>query len=305
METNSPSQCQACHGLDYRGTVLSRMQASRTLNAFGTKTLFRGAVIGCYTCHNGPGNDSANTNAPPTVNNVSTNTPNDQAVAMVLPATGSSLTLRIIAQPTNGVVGLAGNVATYFPNPGYVGSDAFTFAAYDGAKNSNLGTGSVAVAQGPISLGVAASAPPAYPAGWPVAFSAVASATNSAAAVAFDWDFGDGSAHGTSPYSGHAYAQPGNYAWRVVATVPGASATATGTLSITGPMGLMANFTPATLTLTWPLTLADAVVEQTVALGASTEWSPVTNIPFANAGTWSLSLPRGSRDAFFRLRQAQ
>ena len=52
------SQCQACHGLDYRGTVLSRMLADRSLSAFGTKKLFRGALIGCYTCHNGPGSES-------------------------------------------------------------------------------------------------------------------------------------------------------------------------------------------------------------------------------------------------------
>jgi hypothetical protein len=43
--------CQACHGTDNRGTVLSRMFTTRTLAG---RTLTAGTVIGCYTCHNGP-----------------------------------------------------------------------------------------------------------------------------------------------------------------------------------------------------------------------------------------------------------
>ena len=50
---------QACHGADYRGTVLSRAQADRSLSVSLdqgclTVKLFRGADIGCYTCHHGP-----------------------------------------------------------------------------------------------------------------------------------------------------------------------------------------------------------------------------------------------------------
>ncbi len=48
--SNLPT-CQACHGVDYRGTVLSRMFATRTLAG---RTLTAGTVVGCYTCHNGP-----------------------------------------------------------------------------------------------------------------------------------------------------------------------------------------------------------------------------------------------------------
>jgi hypothetical protein len=45
------SACAACHGTDYRGTVLSRMFSTRTLAG---RTLTAGTAIGCYTCHNGP-----------------------------------------------------------------------------------------------------------------------------------------------------------------------------------------------------------------------------------------------------------
>lgn len=144
------AQCQACHGLDYRGTVLSRAQADRQLVAnsdTGTATiqLFRGAEVTCYTCHNGPSDDTINNTPPPTVSNISTNTTVDQSVIMTLPATGANLTLRIISQPAHGSVGLSGTTATYYPETNFVGIDSFTFAAFDGSKNSSLGYGTIAV----------------------------------------------------------------------------------------------------------------------------------------------------------------
>jgi hypothetical protein len=136
------AQCQACHGADYRGTFLSRSQADRTISAFGTKTFWRGFQIGCYTCHNGPGGDEGNKNHPPVASNASVSTPTNTPVAIALHATdadGNALTLRIVSQPRHGTVGLAGTAATYYPEVGYVGSDSFTFAAWDGQTDSNLG----------------------------------------------------------------------------------------------------------------------------------------------------------------------
>lgn len=46
--------CQACHGTDYRGTILSKMQADRTMAG---RTFPKGTIIGCYNCHNGPNGD--------------------------------------------------------------------------------------------------------------------------------------------------------------------------------------------------------------------------------------------------------
>jgi hypothetical protein len=48
------SSCRPCHGTDYRGTVLSRMLATRTMAG---RTFTAGTVIGCYSCHNGPNPD--------------------------------------------------------------------------------------------------------------------------------------------------------------------------------------------------------------------------------------------------------
>ncbi len=296
------TQCRVCHGLDYRGTVLSRMQADRTLNAFGTKTFFRGAIIGCYTCHNGPSDDSGNSSAPPVVTGVSTNTTNDKAVAITLPATGTGLTLRIISQPADGTVGLTNGVATYFPNAGFVGTDTFTFAAYDGSKNSGLATGKVAVAQGPFAIGAAAYVPPSYAAAWPVAFVVVPAVTNSAAPVTFDWDFGDGAPHGSSQYATHAYAAPGTYHWTVIATLSGKSASVSGAIIITGPIALDLSFAGDLLTLSWPNTLSDTLLEVSPTLGPSAQWTWVTNLPAYTPSAWTLTLPM-SGSSFYRVRQ--
>jgi hypothetical protein len=146
----SITQCQPCHGTDYRGTVLSQAQDTRSLSASfdgGSHiiSLYRGAIVGCYLCHNGPYDDNPNTRSAPAVRNVTLKTAINQPVSTNLPTTGSALTVRIISQPTHGSVGLVNQTATYFPDPGFMGADSFTYAAFDGAKNSNLGTGTINV----------------------------------------------------------------------------------------------------------------------------------------------------------------
>jgi hypothetical protein len=50
--------CTACHGTDYRGTVLSKTWTARTLKVEGkTKTYKAGQMVSCYDCHNGPNGD--------------------------------------------------------------------------------------------------------------------------------------------------------------------------------------------------------------------------------------------------------
>jgi PKD repeat protein len=296
------AQCQVCHGADYRGTVLSQSQADRTLSAFGTKTFFRGAIIGCYNCHNGPSSESGNNNAAPSVTNVVTNTTNDRTVAVILPATGVGLTLRIISQPANGSVGLSNGVATYFPNPGLVGNDRFTFAAYDGSKNSLLATGTVAVAQGPHAISATAQAPPSYPAAWPVAFDVSPTVTNHAAPVIFDWDFGDGTAHNTNQFTTHTYVLPGSYDWTVISAVASVSVTNTGTIDIGVPVNLSATRGGNLITVSWPSTLADTLLEGSSSLGPSAQWISITNAPNFDPDFLSVTLPATGNE-FFRVKR--
>ena len=308
----SLSKCQACHGSDNRGTVLSRAQGNRTLTASfdgGTVTLnlFRGALIGCYSCHNGPSNDSINNSVPPVVNAVNGVTANDVALNLPVTVTPASATLRIISQPANGSLGVSNNVLTYFPEAGFSGSDAFTYAAWDGAKNSLLATGTVTVVQGAYSVSIATHVATTAPAGWPVAFTVVPTVINNTNAVTFRWDFGDGSAPGISQDSQHTYTTAGNYNWQVVATVGNVSATNSGIIAIAAPAAMAMTMPQATpgsaLSLTWPTALPDVVVEQANDLSASAEWTVVTNRPVAGPVNTSVSLPVSGGNRFFRVRQ--
>jgi hypothetical protein len=141
---HNPGQCQTCHGSDSRGTVLSRSLGDRTLNTeFGQKNFWQGFQIGCYTCHNGPSNEHANPNRPPSVTDTSATALLGSPVSIPLSASdadGNSLTLRVVSQPAHGLAGLSGTSAIYVADPSFTGADSFTFAAWDGMSDSNLGT---------------------------------------------------------------------------------------------------------------------------------------------------------------------
>jgi hypothetical protein len=155
------AQCQACHGLDYRGTVLSRAFGPRALSTkFGTKTLFRGAQVSCYMCHNGPSTGDATSNRAPVASNLTATTMAPVAAAVTLAATdadGNTLAYRIVSQPANGTVSLSGRTATYYPYDGFMGTETFTYAAWDGSIDSNLATVTVTVTAGACVLTSSAS----------------------------------------------------------------------------------------------------------------------------------------------------
>lgn len=70
--------------------------------------------------------------------------------------------------------------------------------------------------------------------GSPVAFSATAQPAGCTGTPTFDWDFGDGSTHGSGPSVTHTYAGPGVRNWQLLVTLAGASCTQTGSVSISG-----------------------------------------------------------------------
>jgi len=232
----NPAQCQACHGIDYRGTVLSQAFGPRTLNtSFGTKILFRGSQIGCYMCHNGPNTENANPNRPPVATNLSAATGAGVKVGIQLVASdpdGNPLTLRIVSQPANGTVGLAGTASTYFPNPGFVGTDTFTYAARDGSIDSNLATVTVSVAGVPCTLASSASAPATATVGVSVAFTGSATPSNCTGSVSFDWNFGDGTPHVSFQSPTHIYAAAGTFTWTMVASIAGVTSSQTGAITV-------------------------------------------------------------------------
>ncbi|NOS70322.1 MAG: hypothetical protein HOP33_10370 [Verrucomicrobia bacterium] len=305
------ADCQACHGTDYRGTALSRMQATRAINVSMDSTAvsfptFKGAEVGCYNCHNGPSQDSANVTANPVANNLATNTLNNVALTFSLPVSGSSAAARVISQPAHGSVGVTNNVATYFPEAGFVGTDTFTFAAWNGSKNSTLATGTVAVAQGPFSVVAKAFVPASYPAQWAVPFTVVATPVNVNATPTYDWNFGDGSTHNTNQYAMHPYAAPGIYNWSLAASVQNgaiiATTNITGTIIIGAPLSLAATASGGFISLSWPLVTPDVLVEESPSVGLDARWIVSTNAIVNGGGANFMSAPN-SGNHFYRLRK--
>ncbi len=141
--------CGTCHGADARGTVLSRALGARTLSTeFGTRTFWRGFQIGCYACHAGPDSESATRNRPAVVTDATASTAAATTLSLALAASdpdSNALTLRVVAQPAHGRAGILGTTATFIPDPAFSGTDTFTYAAWDGFTDSNLGRVTIAV----------------------------------------------------------------------------------------------------------------------------------------------------------------
>jgi PKD repeat protein len=228
------ASCAPCHGTDYRGTVLSRMSADRTLSAFGTRSFWRGSMIGCYTCHNGPNSENANRNKPPVASNGSVTTVKNTPATVHLVATDADanpLTLSVISQPSHGTVGLVGTTATYYPEQDYAGADTFTFAAWDGSTSSNLATVALTVNEPPCSTHVVGPASLTGTVGVPVQLS-VTVTTTCPDTVTYDWDFGDGTAHATEASPAHIYAAAGSYTFHLVVLVGSSTYPVNGTVVV-------------------------------------------------------------------------
>jgi hypothetical protein len=92
------------------------------------------------------------TDQPPVVENASVSVPHGETVAVNLAALvsdpdGLPYALLIVTPPSHGSISYNGGTGMYeyTANVNYVGSDAFTFVANDGALNSNTGTISITV----------------------------------------------------------------------------------------------------------------------------------------------------------------
>ena len=65
-------------------------------------------------------------------------------------------------------------------------------------------------------------------------------------ACSFDWDYGDGSSHGTGPGSSHTYGTPATYNWRLTVSVNGETCTKTGSVVVVSPCTLVCTATVPT-----------------------------------------------------------
>lgn len=247
VSASGRAACQTCHGVDYRGTELSRVQGDRTwrVGDAGTLSFYRGATVGCYTCHKGPSESSMNTASAPAIANVSAATAMGTPVNMTLPVTlATGVTVRVISQPPNGTVGISGGTATYYPFGEFSGIDTFTFAAYDGAKNSALATGTVRVGivaptitQNPASQTVLA--------GSSVTFTVACTGT---APLTYQWSKNSvsisGATSATLRLTGVTTAAAGTYQVRV-SNAAGAATSAGAVLKVLNP-ATISGFSPTT-----------------------------------------------------------
>lgn len=316
VEGNSATraQCRACHGLDYKGTVLSRTQADRTFTTdghFGTKRWPRGRQVGCYDCHNGPSNEDSAGPPSPQVTSVSASTVNNLSVSLPLTSAvshGNAMSFRMISQPQRGSVGLSNAIATYFPEPGFVGSESFTFVASDGFSESNLGTGVVSVVQGPVGVAVQARVPFSAPLGWPVLFRIVTSVTNSVAQPQTVWNFGDGSPLVAGASVTHVYETEGAYDWSATTSVQSGSQSAesvsAGSVEIDPAVVLQFGVLDQQWYVQWPYVEAASVLEWSPTLGPESAWKADAHPVFLDDALNSTVLgPLEDPQGYFRLRR--
>jgi hypothetical protein len=88
----------------------------------------------------------------------------------------------------------------------------------------------------------------------------------------------------------------------VSSTVSTASVTNSGSIVIGNPVQLGLALVGNQMTLSWPSTIADTLLEGSGVLGPSAQWLWVTNTPAGGASLLSVTLP-ASGNEFFRVRR--
>ncbi|MGV8042055.1 MAG: PKD domain-containing protein [Thermoanaerobaculaceae bacterium] len=135
---------------------------------------------------------------------------------------GQRLAFSYVALPplhAAGAQGFAGGVVRFSNDTSEVGSASLSRWVSPAGTSCTLVSCAAEVGAGPIPVGSQAS------------FHAAAQTSGCAEAVAFDWDFGDGSAHATSPDAAHAYGAAGSFTWTMTASVASQTCIKTGILS--------------------------------------------------------------------------
>lgn len=306
---HNAGQCRTCHGLDYRGTVLSRSLGDRTVSAFGTKTFWRGFQIGCYTCHRGPSSDDRNRNNPPVVSMKSVGTRTGQPVDVILTATdadGDNLELRVVQQPAHGTVALAGTRATYRPDSTFAGVETFTYAAWDGSTDSNLGRVTVSVSGGDCILAPVAWAPAETDLGRPAPFRSQAGLTGCAEGAVHRWTFDDGTEQEGAEVR-HTFQTAGEHQWTLRVTAGDVEQVLSGLVSVKpGADTVMVELQRApdgSMTMSWAADGDDFHVEVADKIGPDANWQPVLGDPVANGAVLEMTIQPAGPTSFFRLRK--
>lgn len=73
--------------------------------------------------------------------------------------------------------------------------------------------------------------------GTPVSFASTATATGCSGTPAYDWNYGDGTAHGATQNASHSYGTAGTFSWTLTVTQGGVTCTKTGSVTVSGGGG--------------------------------------------------------------------
>lgn len=140
-EHNS-ARCAACHGSTYKGSVLSRAHAARSLTHENrTANFWSGQTISCYECHNGPKGEGQAPAAPVvgTTTTLMVSSGSTSASKAIASSPSTGVTLRVVNAPVHGTAAVQGTTVTYYPFAGYSGPDTLSYAVSNGTRESNLG----------------------------------------------------------------------------------------------------------------------------------------------------------------------
>jgi hypothetical protein len=305
-------QCRTCHGSNYRGTALSLAGADNTFSGRGTHRFWPGFQTGCYDCHRGPTQDGQNTNLAAFAASLTTNTTAGTSVAIPLSAVdpeGNPVTLHLVSPPAHGRVSLSNTIATYFPETDYRGSDSFSYAAHDGATDSNLAGVGVTVNPGDCALASLPAVPRAAFPNFAVPFRANVTVGGCTNAMQFDWDFGDGSTHSSASNVCRAYSAEGDFTWTLTVTAGDWSLTTNGVITISSTLGpplvLSIENWIFQMNLWWPWDPIPIALETSARPADPLSWYPVNDPPFLDpfSNTMSVQVFILSDQQFFRLRR--
>ncbi|MBI4915756.1 MAG: pre-peptidase C-terminal domain-containing protein [Acidobacteria bacterium] len=119
---------------------------------------------------------------------------------------------------------------TSSPQPLAAGSWYIGISGYAAASYTLTATVTVA---GPCTVSCAATVPASALVAGATVFHATVTNPNCLGGIAYDWDFGDGSTHGSTQNPTHAYGSPGSYTWRLTASSGGQSCSTSGTIAVT------------------------------------------------------------------------
>jgi len=179
------------------------------------------------------------TPAAPTVAAASANVTYNTAKAIDLSGsiTGVHTAITVASGPAHGTTSVAGDVVTYTPTSGYIGSDSFTYTATGPGGTSSAATVTLTVAAPPAPTVSAASTNVAYETAKAIDLSGSITGIHTAITVA------SGPAHGTTSVAGDVvtYTPTSGYfgadSFTYTATGPGGtSAAATVTITVAAPV---------------------------------------------------------------------